>query len=184
MTSLVFPDLRVWLALASSIHIHHKQAKRWYESLGDEELVFCRFTQLGLLRLLTTSAVMGPEVLTQRQAWHVYDAFLKDGGARFLHEPRTVEDCSVHYPEIPRHRPRIGLTRIWRHLRRKQVLSSSPSTKHSQRKQRARLFHNSFQSLKIHRSLISPITVTPFSSAQQTQPSSSPTPQHTIPSNQ
>jgi uncharacterized protein len=92
MTSLVFPDINVWLALASSLHVHHKQAKHWYDSLDDEELTFCRFTQLGLLRLLTTEAVMGAEVLTQRQAWQVYDAFLKDGGGRFLYEPRTVED--------------------------------------------------------------------------------------------
>jgi hypothetical protein len=92
MTSLVFPDINVWLALASSIHVHHMQAKRWYESLGDEELIFCRFTQLGLLRLLTTTAVMGTEVLTQQQAWHVYDAFLKNGGAQFLHEPRTLDN--------------------------------------------------------------------------------------------
>lgn len=89
---MVFPDINVWLALAASIHAHHEQAKEWYESLGDEELVFCRFTQLGLLRLLTTAAVMGGDVLTQRQAWQVYDAFVKDGGARFLHEPRTVEE--------------------------------------------------------------------------------------------
>ncbi len=92
MTSLVFPDINVWLALASSLHVHHQQAKRWYGSLEDEDLVFCRFTQLGLLRLLTTQAVMGTATLTQRQAWHVYDAFLEDGGSRFLYEPRTLED--------------------------------------------------------------------------------------------
>ena len=60
--------------------------------MEDEDLVFCRFTQLGLLRLLTTQAVMGTSTLTQRQAWHVYDTFLKDGGSRFLYEPRTLED--------------------------------------------------------------------------------------------
>jgi hypothetical protein len=92
MTSLVFPDINVWLALASSLHVHHEQARRWYESLDEEQLLFCRFTQLGFLRLLTTKAVMGADTLTQRQAWHVYDAFLKDGGSRFLHEPRTLGD--------------------------------------------------------------------------------------------
>ncbi len=92
MISSAFPDINVWLALSTSHHVHHVQAKRWYDSLVDEELVFCRFTQLGFLRLLTTEAVMGAEVLTQRQAWHVYDTFLKDGGARFLQEPRTLED--------------------------------------------------------------------------------------------
>ena len=91
MTSLVFPDINVWLALASSIHAHHQQAKQWYDSLEDEDLIFCRFTQLGLLRLLTTQPIMGTGTLTQRQAWHVYDAFLKDGGSRFLYEPRTLE---------------------------------------------------------------------------------------------
>ncbi|MEI9981637.1 MAG: TA system VapC family ribonuclease toxin [Edaphobacter sp.] len=93
MTPLVFPDINVWLALASAAHSHHTQARRWYESLVDEELVFCRFTQLGLLRLLTTKSVMAAETLTQRQAWHVYDLFLKDGGARFLSEPRTLENA-------------------------------------------------------------------------------------------
>lgn len=92
MTSLVFPDINVWLALASSLHKHHPQAKQWYDSLEDEDLIFCRFTQLGLLRLLTTQAVMGDGTLTQREAWRVYDTFLNDGGSRFLYEPRTLED--------------------------------------------------------------------------------------------
>lgn len=93
MTSLVFPDINVWLALSSSAHIHHLEARKWFASLTeDEELIFCRFTQLGLLRLLTTNAVMSNEVRTQRQAWDIYDAFLSDGGARFMQEPRTIEE--------------------------------------------------------------------------------------------
>ncbi|MEO8736177.1 MAG: TA system VapC family ribonuclease toxin [Edaphobacter sp.] len=93
MTSLVFPDINVWLALSSSIHVHHIRAKRWFDLLTeDEELVFCRLTQLGLLRLLTTATVMGDGVRTQKQAWAIYDAFLRDGGARFLQEPRTLEE--------------------------------------------------------------------------------------------
>src|SRR5258706_12959741 len=92
MTSLVFPDINVWLALASSLHVHHQQAKSWYDSLDGEQLLFCRFTQLGLLCLLTTEAVMGAETLTQRQAWRVYDALLKANDVEFCHEPRTLED--------------------------------------------------------------------------------------------
>ena len=69
MISSVFPDINVWLAMASSAHVHHIQAKTWYESLrDDEDLVFCRLTQLGLLRLLTTAGVMGNRVKTGRQA--------------------------------------------------------------------------------------------------------------------
>jgi toxin-antitoxin system PIN domain toxin len=89
---LIFPDVNVWLALASSRHVHRAVAKRWFESLGDEEPIFCRLTQIGLLRLLTTEAVMDVDVMTQRQAWSVYDSFVRDSGARFVYEPRTVED--------------------------------------------------------------------------------------------
>jgi hypothetical protein len=41
------------------------------------DLRFCRFTQLGLLRLLPTTAVMSDEVMTQPQAWAAYDRRLK-----------------------------------------------------------------------------------------------------------
>lgn len=47
---------------------------------------------MGLLRLLTTSAVMGEdEVLTQLQAWRVYDACVADGRTLFLEESPTIE---------------------------------------------------------------------------------------------
>ena len=84
--------MNVWVALAWVTHTHHAKAREWFNSLVETELVFCRFTQMGLLRLLTTEAVMGPEVLTQRQAWSVYDSFLRDGGARFVYETRTLDD--------------------------------------------------------------------------------------------
>jgi|SRR5271154_5132899 len=92
MTSLVFPDINVWLALASDAHVHHVAARSWFESLeDDEELVFCRFTQLGLLRLLTLGGIMGKSVRTQQQAWAIYDAFVLEGSARLMQEPETLE---------------------------------------------------------------------------------------------
>jgi toxin-antitoxin system PIN domain toxin len=90
MTSLVFPDVNLWLALASQRHIHHPVARRWLEHLEDTELAFCRFTQLSLLRLLTTASVMGPDILTQRQAWKAYDR-LFTADVIFLAEPETLE---------------------------------------------------------------------------------------------
>jgi toxin-antitoxin system PIN domain toxin len=99
MTLSVFPDVNVWLALATPAHIHHKDAKRWFESLDEADLLFCRFTQIGLLRLLTTTAVMGRDVLTQREAWQAYDRFLA-GGVRFLEEPPALED---HFRRLTRH---------------------------------------------------------------------------------
>jgi uncharacterized protein len=92
-TSFLFPDLNVWLALSVESHIHHRAAARWLESLpGSPRLCFCRFTQLGVLRLLTTARLMGAdEVLTQLQAWHVYDHWLSDERVLFLSEPLDLE---------------------------------------------------------------------------------------------
>lgn len=53
--------------------------------------MFCRLTQLGLLRRLTTDAVMGDEVMTQPQAWGAYDQWHRDPRVELLDEPAGVE---------------------------------------------------------------------------------------------
>jgi len=91
-TSFLFPDINVWVALTHGDHVHHQVARDWLESLeGDTRFCFCRFTQLGLLRLLTSEAVMGDEVLNQPDAWNVYDRWLEDDRVIFLEEPPAVE---------------------------------------------------------------------------------------------
>jgi len=60
-------------------HVHHEVAHDWLNDLtGDLRLCFCRFTQLGLLRLLTAAAVMGDDALSQAEAWSVYDGVRRD----------------------------------------------------------------------------------------------------------
>jgi uncharacterized protein len=54
-------------------------------------LFLSRFTQLGLLRLLTTPAVMGKQVRTQTESWEIYDDWLKNGHAIFVEEPPSIE---------------------------------------------------------------------------------------------
>ena len=90
MTLSVFPDINVWLALASPAHTHHVVARTWIHKHDVSEMAFCRFTQLGFLRLLTTAAVMRDEAMTQEQAWLAYDRFLA-AGVRFVHEPPTLD---------------------------------------------------------------------------------------------
>ena len=69
-TTSLFPDINVWVALTYEGHVHHSTAATWFTQLPPHvTLAFCRFTQLGLLRLLTTAVVMGDEVMTQPQAW-------------------------------------------------------------------------------------------------------------------
>jgi toxin-antitoxin system PIN domain toxin len=88
----LFLDVNVWLALSAQAHAHHGPATQWLEALPDSSrLVFCRITQLSLLRLLTTSGAMKDEVLTRTQAWRVYTAWLGDERVEFQDEPQGLE---------------------------------------------------------------------------------------------
>ena len=90
-TSL-FPDINVWVALTYEGHAHHRTAPTWFEMLTpDASLVFCRLTQVGLLRLLTAEAVMGDEVMTQPQAWGAYDRWHHDPRVELVDEPAGIE---------------------------------------------------------------------------------------------
>ncbi|HUY81414.1 MAG TPA: TA system VapC family ribonuclease toxin [Acidobacteriaceae bacterium] len=105
-TSSVFPDLNVWIALSSTRHSHHMQAVQWLRSVEDTRLIFCRYTQLGFLRLLTTEAVMGNEVLTQVEAWKEYDAWLATGIAALHDEPDRLEEVFRSISRQPRSSPK------------------------------------------------------------------------------
>ena len=73
-------------------HVHHSDAADWFATLSvDTTFAFCRFTQLGLLRLLTAEAVMRDEVMTQPQAWAAYDRWLGDPRVDLIDEPAEIE---------------------------------------------------------------------------------------------
>ncbi len=91
MTSF-FPDLNVWLALSVRDHSHNKEAFAWLNSLPlDAELIIGRYSQIGLLRLLTNESVMGEQTLTLNRAWSVYDHWLADPRVAFYPEPPELE---------------------------------------------------------------------------------------------
>ena len=89
----LFPDINVWVALSYDRHVHHGAALQWFEALAPtSRLFFCRLTQLGLLRLLSAPAVMGPDQAKgQREAWKAYDDWLEDDRIGFLEEPGGLE---------------------------------------------------------------------------------------------
>lgn len=90
--SSLFPDINVWVALTYEGHAHHTTAVNWFTTLDqDSSLIFCRFTQLGLLRLLTTEAVMGDEAMTQPEAWAAYDRWQQDERVELMDEPSGLE---------------------------------------------------------------------------------------------
>ncbi len=82
--------MNVWLALATPEHVHAPIARSWW---GQENgpIAFCRLTQLGFLRLMTTAAAMDGRPLTITAAWRVYDRFFDDERVVLIAEPRDVD---------------------------------------------------------------------------------------------
>lgn len=81
----ILADVNVWLATLVESHPHHAAARRWWREdvLADgRRPVFCRVTQLGLLRLLTNEQVMGPNRRSLAAAWRDYLELALLGPAR------------------------------------------------------------------------------------------------------
>ena len=81
--SLSFPDVNVWMAVVMEHHVHRAAAKIWWEA-AEGPIAFTRFTQIGLLRLLTTSAAMDGKPLRMDQAWRVHDRLFEEVLLEFL----------------------------------------------------------------------------------------------------
>jgi hypothetical protein len=92
--------VNVWFALTHRIHPQNAPARRWGESLHSGDVAyFCRFTQLGLLRLLTNHSVMGSDVLTQSEAWQAFDSILAYPGNRMIDEPEGIDPLFRKFTE-------------------------------------------------------------------------------------
>ncbi len=93
-------DQNFWLALVLPPHDHHPVARAWWESLATERALFCRSTQQGFLRLLTTQAVLEPYGLpprTQTQAWKIYRQLASAPTCGFLPEPEGID---AHWEQL------------------------------------------------------------------------------------
>src|SRR5258708_11061787 len=91
MNTLNFLDANVWLALLWGRHIHSERAREWLEKFPEEKFFFCRFTQLTVLRLLTSTAVMGNDVRKMPAAWELWDKVCADDRVAYLSEPEAIE---------------------------------------------------------------------------------------------
>jgi uncharacterized protein len=108
MTSLNFLDANVWLALLSRRHVHFRKAHDWFEAMAEGEFFYCRFTQLAVLRLLTTESVMAHETQTMKGAWGLWDQIASDPRIDFLPEPEAME------PEFRFHSERATMSpKVW-----------------------------------------------------------------------
>lgn len=100
-------DVNLLLAGCYDRHLHHPVALAWLDKQDELSLVICRQTQLGLLRLLTNSAVMGADVCTLMQAWEVYETILSDERFDFYAEPLGLEPFLRKYTQIGRVSPKF-----------------------------------------------------------------------------
>ena len=91
MNLLSFPDINVWLALLVDDHIHRPAALAWWRADRSHQVAFSRLTQVGVLRLLTTSAAMNGQPLSMAEAWSAHDYLYLDDRVVFLTEPPMLE---------------------------------------------------------------------------------------------
>jgi hypothetical protein len=106
-TTSCFPDINVWLALAVERHQFHRVAARWWDQDESAAIGFCRFTQIGLVRLLSSAAAMTGRPLTNQQAWQVYEGFLQDIRVALFPEPAAVEALFREQAAVPQPAPRL-----------------------------------------------------------------------------
>jgi toxin-antitoxin system PIN domain toxin len=91
MTSY-FPDVNTWLALAWDAHVHHAVAAAWFEGVPEpSRFLFSRYSQLGLLRLVTNAQVMAESAVSLEQAFALYDRLLEDPRIELRAEPQGIE---------------------------------------------------------------------------------------------
>jgi toxin-antitoxin system PIN domain toxin len=90
ISSLNFPDVNVWMALLLENHVHREAARLWWQA-ADATIAFTRFTQISVLRLLTTAAAMDGKPLRLNEAWRAYGRLFADERVGLMPEPPEAE---------------------------------------------------------------------------------------------
>ena len=85
------PDVNVLLALTLKNHQHTKSVHGWYEQEKSPTLVVCRVSQLSFLRLLTSVAVAGADLVPNNEAWSIYSELVERRHIAFMEEPAGLD---------------------------------------------------------------------------------------------
>lgn len=87
---MILIDVGVWLAATWGRHAHHRVTRQWFEEQSDD-LIWCRVTQMSLLRLITNPAIMGEDAVTRSEAWRIIDQLWSDERVLWADEPDQLE---------------------------------------------------------------------------------------------
>jgi uncharacterized protein len=92
---VILADTSFWLATLIARHPFQRVAREWFDRQpNDHSILFCRMTQLSLLRLLTTKSVMDPygdPALTNSQALALFGNMRSDPRTGMAVEPGKIE---------------------------------------------------------------------------------------------
>lgn len=88
-------------------HVHSEATRVWFEQAGEQQFFFCRFTQVTVLRLLTTEKIMAGDAKTMVEAWGVWDRIWADPRIEFLPEPEGIEREFRMHSRLKRRSPKV-----------------------------------------------------------------------------
>jgi len=99
-------DINTWIALSLEGHPHHPIARRWYKQtpLPPGDLLFCRQTELGFLRLTTQERVMascGSRALTNAEAVAFLSRVNADPAVSRAEEPPATRSLWLQLAAYP-----------------------------------------------------------------------------------
>jgi predicted nucleic acid-binding protein len=87
--------------------VHSEKARAWFERSADEQFFFCRFTQITVLRLVTTKEIMGKDAKNRTEAWNLWDKIWADHRIAFLPEPDGLERRFREPSRLPSRSPKV-----------------------------------------------------------------------------
>lgn len=106
------PDLNVWLALSIPQHAHHLPAMAWFQSGSNGTVLFCRTTQQGFLRLLTTEAITAPYGLTphsNRKAIALVNGIMDDPRIELAEGPEMLWGQWMRFADAKQASPKLWM---------------------------------------------------------------------------
>ena len=107
-------DINTWIALSLEGHPHHHIARQWYEQtpLQPGDLLFCRQTELGFLRLTTQERVMascGCKALTNAEAIAFLAQVSADPAVSRADEPPATRSLWLQLAASPLASPNVWM---------------------------------------------------------------------------
>ncbi len=107
-------DINTWIALSLDAHPQHRPARLWYGQTPFQrgDLVFCRQTELGFLRLITQSAVMarcGVGPLSNTEAVEFLDSLCADPAVVREDEPPATRSLWLQLAQGPWPSPNVWM---------------------------------------------------------------------------